>query len=57
MGLGISLIGLCVLTLIVSFLFTVPAWLNLFGILFGIAGLVVIGKGKKNGKPGGGDGA
>ncbi|WP_338550692.1 hypothetical protein [Roseovarius phycicola] len=53
MGLGVALIALCVLCLIASFVFTVPAWINLMGILFGIAGLVMIGKGRK----GGGDSA
>lgn len=53
MGLGVTLIALCAISLLVSFIFTVPAWINLFGILFGIAGLFLLNKGRKSG----GDGA
>lgn len=52
-GLGLGAIVLSVVCLIVSFTFTVPSWVNLLGIGFGLAGLLLVGKGRKGGGGGG----
>ena len=54
MGLGVAAIALSMLCLLVSFIFTVPSWVNLLGIGFGLVGLLLIGRGRKGG---GGDSA
>lgn len=48
-GLGFAAIALSVICLIVSFAFTVPSWVNLLGIGFGLVGLLLIGRGRKGG--------
>ena len=52
MGLGTLAILLSVVCLVVSFVFTVPAWVNLAGMGFGVAGLLLISRGRRNGGKG-----
>ena len=53
MGLGTLAVVLSVVCLAVSFVFTVPAWVNLVGVGFGVAGLILISRGRKGGGGGG----
>lgn len=46
---GILAIALSVLCLVVSFVFAVPAWINLAGIALGIIGLVLLGLRRRGG--------
>ena len=52
MGLGTLAMGLSVVCLVVSFVFTVPAWVNLVGVGFGVAGLILISRRRKGGEGG-----
>ena len=49
MGLGTLAIVLSVVCLVVSFVFTVPAWVNLVGGGFGLVGLILIGLSRRGG--------
>ncbi len=49
MGLGTLAIVLSVVCLAVSFVFTVPAWVNLVGVGFGVAGLLQISRSRRDG--------
>lgn len=53
MGAGAIAIAVSVLCLVASFAFTLPGWVNLAGIGFGILGLVLLGRARKRGGDGG----
>ena len=49
MKLGLAAIGLSVLCLIAALGFGAPVWVNGLGLVSGIAGLVLLGRAKKDG--------
>ena len=49
MNLGVIFIALCILALVASFVMTLPGWINLLGIAFGVVGLLLIGRKRKGG--------
>lgn len=48
-GAGVIAIALSVICLVASFAFTLPGWINLLGIGFGIVGLILLGRARKGG--------
>ena len=49
MNIGILLIAVSILCLIAALGFGAPVWVNILGLVAGLAGLVVLGKAKKGG--------
>ena len=49
MKLGFAAIGVSIASLIATLVFGAPPWVNLVGLLCGLAGLYLLTKGRKNG--------
>ena len=49
MKLGIAAIALSILSLIATFVFSAPPWVNIAGLLCGLFGMFVLTRGRKGG--------
>ncbi|MEM6311899.1 MAG: hypothetical protein AAF754_17845 [Pseudomonadota bacterium] len=49
MGIGIGAIALSIICLVASLAFGAPGWVNILGLVAGVAGLFLLGRAKKAG--------